>query len=225
MNLSPENLTFLTDLADNNNREWFNSNKTLFQHYQDEFKAFHEHLKSLMDRHDQIARSKIFRIYRDVRFSKDKKPYKSHWSGTFGRATQYLRGGYYYQVEPGKSFAAGGFFGPNSQDLLHIRKQIQQDPDDLKKVLASKQFINYFGELQGEKVKTAPRGFSKDDPAIDLIRHKQFLVYHHFSDEQVTSKNFSEKLDNAFQAMRPFFDVMSEYLTTDLNGVSLIEGL
>jgi uncharacterized protein (TIGR02453 family) len=98
MKLSQENLTFLQNLSKNNNRAWFNSNKSLFQEQYDEFKAFHAHLKSLMEGHDQIGRSKVFRIYRDVRFSKDKTPYKSHWSGAFGRATVHLRGGYYYSI-------------------------------------------------------------------------------------------------------------------------------
>jgi uncharacterized protein (DUF2461 family) len=90
------------------------------------------------------------------------------------------------------------------------------------KILKSDHFRNWFGELRGEKVKTSPKGFSKNDPAIDLIRHKQFLVYHHFTDKEVTDSEFSEKLSDVFKAMRPFFDLMSEYLTTDLNGVSLV---
>ena len=175
-----------------------------------------------MDSHDQLDKSKVYRIYRDVRFSKDKTPYKNHWSGTFGRATHYLRGGYYYQIEPGKSYAAGGFFGPNAQDLLHLRKQISQDADLLREVLKSDEFKNTFGELQGEQVKTAPKGFSKEDPNIDLLRFKQFLVYRHFSDDEVLEPNFINILNDTFKAMRPYFDVMSEYLTTDLNGESIL---
>lgn len=221
MLLSNDNLDFLNSLAANNNREWFEEHKSSFEKYQNEFKAFHSELKKLMVQHDQLDKSKVFRIYRDVRFSKDKTPYKTHWSGTFGRATHYLRGGYYYQIEPGKSFAAGGFFGPNSQDLLHIRKQISQFADPLKAVIESSDFKKYFDSLQGEQVKTAPKGFSKEDSEIDLLRHKQFLVYRHFSDEQVLDASFMDDLNDTFRAMRPFFNVMSDYLTTDLNGEEL----
>jgi len=222
MPLSSANFNFLSQLSKNNNREWFDAHKNEFQTYQDEFKAFHKELQKLIESHDQIEKGKVFRIYRDVRFSKDKTPYKTHWSGSFKRATHYLRGGYYYQIEPRKSFAAGGFFGPNSQDLLHIRKQISQDPDFLREVLESELFKKYFGELHGEKVKTSPKGFSADDPAIDLIRHKQFLVYRYFTDSEALSEGFVEMLNDTFRVMRPYFDVMSEMLTTDLNGESLL---
>lgn len=221
MQLTKDNLTFLTDLRENNNRDWFNDNKLSFEKNQKEFKSFHSELKKMMDTHDQLDKSKVYRIYRDVRFSKDKTPYKTHWSGSFGRATHHLRGGYYYQVESGKNFAAGGFFGPNSQDLLHLRKQISQFSDPLRAVLASESFKKHFGNLDGEKVKTTPKGFDKEDPEIDLLRHKQFLVYRHFSDEEVLGENFKDLLNDTFKAMRPFFDVMSDYLITDLNGEEL----
>lgn len=220
--LSRENLAFLKRLSANNNREWFDAHKSDFLLYQEEFKAFHQQVHTLMNTHDQIAKGKVYRIYRDVRFSLDKTPYKNHWSGAFSRATRHLRGGYYYEISPGGSYAAGGFFGPNSQDLLHLRKQISQDPDHLKTVLNSPQFEEHFGELLGEKVKTAPKGFSIDDPAIDLLRHKQFIVEKSFKDEEVLSDDFSISLNNTFQAMRPFFDVMSDFLTTNLNGESLL---
>ena len=220
--ITKENIQFLKSLAQHNDREWFESHKSEFVLYQEEFKLFHQQLLDLMNKHDQIEKGKVFRIYRDVRFSKDKRPYKTYWSGTFKRATAQLRGGYYYQIEPGNSFVAGGFFGPESQDLLHIRKQISQDPDPLVSVLSSASFKEYFGLLEGEKVKTTPKGFSSEDSAIDLIRMKQFLVYRHFSDEEVLHKDFNLKINESFQAMRPYFDVMSMYLTTDLNGLPLI---
>ncbi len=219
--ISKENFEFLKALAANNNREWFEANKATFEIYKNEFKLLHASIESLMNTHDQVAGGKVYRIYRDVRFSKDKTPYKSHWAGSFKRATHYLRGGYYYQIQPGKSYIAGGFFGPNSQDLLHIRKQISQDPEHLLNVLNSNPFKETFGELTGEKVKTSPKGFSADDPAIDLLRHKQFLVYRHLTDEEVLHPDLAMAINNTFQAMRPYFDVMSDYLTTNLNGEPL----
>ncbi|MEO9477407.1 MAG: DUF2461 domain-containing protein [Cyclobacteriaceae bacterium] len=221
MSISSENLQFLKDLAENNRKEWFEAHKPDFLQYKEEFKQFHESVGSLMEQHDQISGSRAFRIYRDVRFSKDKTPYKNNWSGGFKRATSQLRGGYYYQVSPGNSFVAGGFFGPNSQDLLHIRKQISQDSEPLLEVLNSKAFKDHFGELKGEKVKTSPKGFSIDDPAIALLRHKQFLVYRNFTDEEILKPDYASMVNESFKAMRPYFDVMSMYLTTDLNGEEL----
>lgn len=221
--ITKETFDFLTNLSRNNNREWFDANKPRYQKVYDSFKAFHTELLALMKEHDQIEKGRVYRIYRDVRFSKDKTPYKPYLAGNFKRATHYLRGGYYFQIEPGNSFLAGGFFGPNSQDLLHIRKQLSQFPDPFFEVLENKEFENYFGSLKGEKVKTSPKGFDKEDEAIKLIRHKQFYLEHSFTDEEVLDENFMLGLNNGFQRLRPFFDLMSEILTTDLNGESILE--
>lgn len=221
MNISKENLQFLKKLSENNYREWFDQHKEEFREYQHEFKRFHASIRTLMDQHDNIGSDKVFRIYRDVRFSKDKTPYKTNWSGSFKRATPLLRGGYYYQVSPDKAIVMGGFFGPNSEDLLHIRKQISQDAGPLREVLSGKSFKHYFGALHGEKVKTKPKGFSIDDPNIYLLRHKQFLVSRQFSKGDILSKDFDIQINETFRAMRPYFDVMSMYLTTDLNGEEL----
>ena len=221
--ITSETFDFLDDLSRNNNRDWFDQNKTRYQSIYGDFKEFHLELMEFMKAHDQIEKGRVYRIYRDVRFSKDKTPYKPYLAGNFKRATHYLRGGYYYQIERGNSFLAGGFFGPNSQDLLHIRNQISQFPDPLMEILEDKNFKEYFGVLKGEKVKTAPKGFSQEDEAIDLLRHKQFYVEHYFSDEEVLSDDFMIKLNEGFQGLRPFFDYMSEILTTDLNGESLVD--
>ncbi len=216
-------LAFFSDLKDNNHREWFNAHKDTYQTSKEEFEAF---VKALMDRmkaHDHIdeANTKIYRIYKDVRFSKDKTPYKTSWSTNIKRATKLLRGGYYLQVGPGNSYMAGGFFGPNPQDLLHIRKHISQDATDLRAALAHKELTEFFGDLRGEQVKSAPKGFSKEDENIDLLRHKQFMLRHNFSDQEVASGDFMALVDRGFQLMRPFFDVMTEILTTDLDGQPL----
>lgn len=222
MPISSSNLQFLTALRGNNTREWFDAHKDDFLKGQEEFKTFHSSVEDLMRQHDQIDASKVYRIYRDVRFSKDKTPYKTHWAGSFRRATHYLRGGYYYQIEPGRSLVAGGFFGPSPQDLLHIRKQISQDPEALEEIINAPDFQRLFGGLKGEAVKTAPKGFSQDDPAIGYIRHKQFILEHYFTDEEVLAEDFAARLSQVFQQMRPYLDYMSEILTTDLNGESLL---
>lgn len=111
----PSNFDFLSSLKANNDRDWFNANKTFFQKEQSEIEAFAEALLQMLNRHDLIetpsAKKSLYRIYRDTRFSNDKTPYKTHWSGSFKRATKFRRGGYYYHIEPGNSFIAGGFWG------------------------------------------------------------------------------------------------------------------
>lgn len=216
---------FLNSLKENNNREWFGLNKSVFLEAQEEVRSFTSVLENLMTSHDEIdvSSTKVFRIYKNVRFSKDKTPYKTSWSGSFKRASQSRRGGYYFQIQPGNSFVMGGFFGPNPQDLLHMRKQLSQDPTPLRNVLQSKKFQNVFGELEGDQVKSAPKGFSKEDENIDLLRYKQFMVRYSFSDKEALSTDFPNTMSNAFKEMRPFFDAMSELLTTDLNGLSLVD--
>lgn len=218
-------LLFLNDLKRNNNREWFTEHKLTFQEENQKFIDFADHLLLEMNKSDHIetptGKKSVFRIYRDVRFSKDKTPYKTHFSGSFKRATEQLRGGYYYHIEPGNSFIGGGFWGPNSKDLLRIRQEISADASELKDIITSTKFINSFKTLDGDKLKTAPRGFDKEHPDVDLLRLKQYIVHQKFSDTDVMKSDFSKKVINTFEAMRPFFDYMSSVLTTDQNGVPL----
>lgn len=219
--ISPPTFEFLRELEANNNREWFTANKKRYQAAFDEFKRFGEGVRDGMSHHDNIETLNVFRIYRDVRFSKDKSPYKTHLGAYLSRATRRLRGGYYFHVEPGGSFAGGGFWEPESADLKRIREEIAADDKPLRKIIADPQFVKTFGALEGERLKTAPQGFAKDHPAIDLLQMKQFLVSRKFSDKEVTAASFQEQVVETFRHMRPFFDYMSEVLTTDANGLPL----
>jgi len=216
---------FLKELQANNNRDWFLENKERYQEQHGYVVQFADELLAQMNKVDNIetpsGKKSIFRIYKDVRFSKDKSPYKTNIGGAFTRATKELRGGYYFHIEPGNCFLGGGFWGPSPEDLKHIRMQIAADPEPLQAILASNAFVSTFGKLEGEQLKTAPKGFDKDHPAIDLIKYKQFLLVRKFSDNDVQSENYLELVFTTFQAMRPFFDYMSEILTTDLNGEPL----
>jgi uncharacterized protein (TIGR02453 family) len=225
--ISKSNLAFLKDLKKNNNRDWFLKNKTCYDEALHNIILFADALLSEMRKHDNLenksGRSSVFRIYRDVRFSKDKSPYKTYWGGSFKRATKKLRGGYYFQIAPGDSLAAGGFFSPNPADTLRIRTDMNLNFKDWKKLLSDKKFKTTFGEMKGEKVSTSPKGFSKDNPAIELLRYKQFYFEHRFTDKEVMSNDFLKNLNQTFKTMRPYFDYMSEVLTTDVNGISLID--
>lgn len=218
-------LQFLNRLKQHNNRDWFNEHKDEFSVQQAYIETFAEQLLAAMNEHDVIetpsGRKSLHRIYRDTRFSADKTPYKTNWSGSFTRATKLRRGGYYFHIAPGNSFIAGGFFGPSTQDLKRIRDDISYDAAPLRKILKSKTFINTFGSLLGEQLKTAPKGFDPTHEAIDLLRYKQFLLRRNFNDEEVLSATFLKEANQTYKNMRPFFDYMSDVLTTDINGLTI----
>lgn len=225
--LPATNLEFLKKLGANNNRDWFNDNKDWYVKEHENAINFAEDLLAKLSVHDQIqtptGKKSMMRIYRDVRFSKDKSPYKNRWAGSFSRVKPQLRGGYYYNIQPGATVVGGGFYQPNPEDLRLIRDHIAQDDAPLRKVLNDKEFKRVFGELQGEQVKTAPKGFPKDHASIDLLRYKSMYVFRSFTDKEVLSKGFADKAVSTFLALEPFFSVMTEMLTTDLNGISKID--
>lgn len=215
-------IQFLKQLAKNNNKPWFDENKAQFLDAKQNVEQFMLALKDELNQHDKIEAFKLYRIYRDVRFSKDKTPYKTYFSGYLSREGADRRGGYWVSIEADKSIIGGGFYGPEKHDLLRIRQEFSADGEQIKKIVSAPQFVKYFAELKGEGVKTAPKGFSKDDQNIDLIRKKQFYAFRSFSDAEVTSPEFVKEAVSTFQALRPFFDYMSEVLTTDANGRKLI---
>ena len=212
---------FLKQIEKNNNREWFSENKNVYDKAAAEAKIYFTKIYDEYAKRDHLEAMKIYRIYRDVRFSKDKTPYKNHFSMFMARTKPFLRGGYYLHIEPGKSFAGGGFWEPNKEDLFRIRKELELDDKELRAIIEDKTFKDTFGTLTGDELISAPKGFDKNHPAIDLIRKKQFLVSKSFTDKEVLAADFTEKVVAVFTAMRPFFDYMSEVLTTDLNGESL----
>lgn len=219
--ISKDTLDFLIQLKNNNNREWFADNKKEFQKLEKDFKVFAQEIVADLSKTDSIDKIQMFRIYRDVRFSKDKSPYKTNFGVALGRTKPMLRGGYYLHIEPGGSFVGGGFWEPNAEDLNRIRKEFEMDDTEIRKIISDKNFVNVFGSLQGDELKTAPKGFDKEHPAIDLIRKKQYLISRKFTDKEVMDKNFKTEVVATFLAMRPFFDYMSEVLGTNLNGESI----
>ena len=214
---------FLENLKKNNSREWFAEHKTEFKELETEVKGFYSALMNKLKAHDDIEKLKMFRIYRDVRFSKDKTPYKTHFAGSFSRAGQRLRGGYYLRLKPKETFIAAGFWEPNKEDLFRIRKEFETDASEIRAVMDKKSFKEVWGDMQGDELKTAPSGFDKDHPNIDLIKRKQFIFIKNFSDKEVMSPNFLTNVDLAFQEIRPYFNLMSDILTTNLNGESLLD--
>ena len=218
MGIDVSTIKFLKDLEKNNNREWFQSNKDKYENTLQNIKDVSAEVKEKLSKKDLIEDAKVFRIYRDVRFSKDKAPYKNNLGVHFTRATKKLRGGYYLHIQPGESFAGGGFWAPSPEDLKRIRDEFAFDTKTIRKITSGKTFVKYFGTLGGDELKTAPSGYDRNHPGIDLIRKKQFVVMRKFTDKEVTDKNFVKEVVATFEAMRPFFDYMSEVLGSDING-------
>ncbi len=224
MQLKKSTFTYLKELHQNNNREWFAATKEEYVNAQKNAKELFSAIHLNLQKHDDIEKSKMMRIYRDVRFSKDKTPYKAHFANSYSRLGKELRGGYFLRIRPGESFLAGGFWEPNKEDLYRIRQEIALDASEIKEILAAKEFQKYFGGKfeSFSELKTAPRGFDKEHPEVSLLRKKGFIASRSFTDAEVLSSSFIEEVDKSFRALRPFFNLFSDILTTNLNGESIL---
>jgi uncharacterized protein (TIGR02453 family) len=218
-------LDFLYQLTSNNHREWFQEHKQAYISAKENVEHFLDGLLAVMNQHDQLetpsGKKSLYRIYNDVRFSQDKSPYNPRFAAYLKRTKPFLRGGYYVWIKPGGSLIGCGFASPNAGDLKRVRTDMVANLPDWEQLLASQALKAQFGSLKGDKVKTVPRGFSSDDPAIDLLRYKQLWFERAFTDREVTAPDFVLRVNQAFKAIRPFFDYLSEVLTTDSNGESI----
>jgi uncharacterized protein (TIGR02453 family) len=223
MQFEKSTFKYLQALEVNNNRDWFAAEKETYLKAQQNAKEVFSDIHLKLQKEDEIEKSKMMRIYRDVRFSKDKTPYKVHFANSYARLGKELRGGYFLRIRPGASFLAGGFWEPSKEDLFRIRKEIELDASEIKEVLKEKSFKKYFGGKfeSFSELKTAPRGFDKEHPDVALLRKKGFIASRSFTDEEVLSPDFADEVTKSFQAMRPFFNLFSDILTTNLNGESV----
>jgi uncharacterized protein (TIGR02453 family) len=217
---------FLKQLSANNNRDWFLDHKAEYERAKENAEEFFDALIAKMNVHDQLetpsGKKSLWRIYNDVRFSKDKSPYNPRFAGYLKRLKPMLRGGYYLWLTPGNSRLGCGFSYPNADDLKRIRQDIASNYTDWNKLLKSKTIRSHFGNMRGEQVRTAPRGYTIDHPALDLLRYKQYWFEHSFADKEVLRPDFLLTVNKTFKSIRPFFNYMSEVLTTDMNGESVI---
>ncbi len=221
MILSQDIFTFLKKLANNNSRDWFQANKESFKIHQSNIQIFGEEVKTRLNTFDSISNFKIFRIYRDVRFSKDKTPYKKHFGLTWKRTPPELRGGYYLHLSPGESFLACGVWDPSKNDLDRIRYELIHDGNKFKELIQSKSINSIWSKLQGNELKTSPRGIDKNHLNIDLIRKKQYIFSKKYTDTGVCSGEFLDDIETSFKVIQPFLNYISEILTTNKNGESL----
>ncbi|MEM1357889.1 MAG: DUF2461 domain-containing protein [Bacteroidota bacterium] len=222
--IKKSSLTYLKQLAKNNNRDWFQENKPTYEAARENIAAYAQAVMDQLSETDVLetasGKKSLFRIYRDVRFSKNKSPYKTHFSGHLVRDGKFRRGGYYFHFDPASKeyVVGGGFYGIESADLKRIREEIAASATDFREIMADPEFIRVFGEMRGEKLKTAPKGFPKDHPDIDLLRYKQFYAFRECTEKQVLSSEFVDLTVEAMLTLRPFFDLFTEVLTTDANG-------
>jgi len=218
-------MPFLVALKINNNRDWFADNKELYEKAKTQANIFFKNLGEELHRIDNIRFQKMFRIYRDVRFSKDKSPYKTHFGADFIRIQPHNRGSFYVHIEPDNMFVGGGFWNPNKTDLQRIRRAIELE-DNLQYILHDTQKCGIeFGHAFGDPpLKTAPKGFDKEHPRIKLICHKQFLLKKDIDYKTTISPaSLMQQIVEEYRIMLPFFDYMTEVLTTNENGESIID--
>lgn len=209
-------ILFLFDLSHNNDRIWFSDNRTRYEEARGNFDTFIQAILGEIVKFDPIykgleAKSCIFRINRDTRFSHDKSAYKTNF-GAFmvrgGRKNGDKFPGYYLHIEPGSSFVAGGAYIPPTPWLSAIREQISRDGDRLLRIINNREFKKYFNGLEGESLKVPPRGYSKDNPHIELIKMKSFLADRNYSDDEVLAEDFFDTVAGAFRAMKPLNDFL-----------------
>jgi uncharacterized protein (TIGR02453 family) len=222
MGIDSSILEFLNNLSQNNNKPWFEANKSVYQGCLEVYNVFLKEVHDSLKKTDEVDDLKRFRIYRDIRFSKDKTPYKNNFGTGFVRSTSKLRGGYYLHIQPHNCFAGGGFWDPNPQDIKRIRDEFSYDPDSILAIQSDRNFVKYFGSIQGDGLKNVPKGYDPDLKSGSLIKKKQWVVMRSFSDKEVVHKSFTNEVIKTFEAMRPFFNYMSTTLTTDSNGESIL---
>ena len=215
--INKSTLTFLSGLKLNNEREWFNNNRSRYEEARKNFEAFVQAVISEIVKFDPIykgleAKSCIFRINRDTRFSHDKSVYKTNF-GAFmvrgGKKNGDRFPGYYFHIEPGSSFAAGGAYVPPTPWLNALREKIGENAHELIRIVNNKEFKKYFGALDGEKLKTAPKGYPRDHPYIELLKMKSFLAYRSISDRELTSEGCFDLVVSSFRTMKPLHDFLT----------------
>lgn len=210
-------LDFLSELTLHNDREWFQTHKATYDQLRQDFEAaVGRWLKQLSTQDASLAglepKKCIFRIYRDVRFSKDKRPYKTHFSAYFSAGGKAGNGpGYYVQLGPnGQTLLAGGLYEPEKEQLARIRQEIDYNGEALHALLDAPSFRKYFDGMGGDKLKKAPAGYPTDHPDIELLKHKSFVVSHIVPDATARQLDLDTYVPAAFQAMQPFCAYLQE---------------
>lgn len=202
-------LDFLRNLEKNNNKEWFDANRKTYENTRKQWLEFTAEAIEVVGKFDKDVamlepKSCIFRINRDIRFSKDKSPYKINFGISLskgGKRDDFC--GYYLHLQPGASFIAGGSYMPMPDKLAAIRQEIDYNAKEFVDIITHKSFKTNFGTLGGEALQRPPKGYEADNPMIQFIKHKSFIAEYKLSDKDLLDPNFSKKMVDLFKAMSP----------------------
>ena len=214
-----EVLSFLSALQKNNSKEWMDANKSDYQSSKKVFLQFVTELIEKTAKFDPtitglLAKDCVFRINRDIRFSKDKSPYKTNMGAFIARGGKKTKGaGYYVHIQPENCFIGGGIYMPEAAELAKIRQEIDYNASALLEILSEENFKNTFGEMNGARLKTAPKGYPKDHPHIDLLRLKSFTVFTKVPETEVKKDNFLDEVSNKFLTMYAFNNYLNNAVT------------
>lgn len=210
-------LDFLRELATNNNKAWFDAHRREYEQAKHHFDALLVELirnfEPIEDLHGMAPKDFTFRINRDVRFSADKSPYKVNMAAALGQGGKKgRRMPYYIHLQPGDCFLGGGLYMPDADQLRMIRAQIDHNASELAQIINAPDFVEQFGGLHGEQLKSAPKGYPPDHSAIALLKHKQFLAVRSLSERDVTAPDLVPQVIAAFKAMKPFNEYFNRVL-------------
>lgn len=217
--LQSSTIKFLKDLKKNNNKPWFDTNRKSYENARTDFASLVESIIAATSKFDASvadlkAKECMFRINRDVRFSKDKSPYKSNMGASINAGGKKISiPGYYFHFEPGQSFAAGGLYMPMPPELAKVRQEIDYNFDEWKKIISNKTFVKYFNKVDGVDVLSRPpKGYTDDNPAIEFLKMKSFLVSRPLSDKDLLDKSLVKEVAKTFEAMKPMIDFLNHSL-------------
>jgi uncharacterized protein (TIGR02453 family) len=212
----PSTLQFLEDLSQHNDKGWFADHRERYDAARSDFEAFVEALRialtpAIPQLAEQRARDLMFRIYRDVRFSKVKTPYKTHFSAYFSRAgRKAVDAGYYVHYEPGGNcFISAGMWQPQGKLMKAVRQEIDYSLAEIAGILEDKNFKKLWGGLEGERLRTVPQGYTAENPAIELLKYKSFIVSHHLPAEQWAKADVVKKIVHLCSVARPLIDFLN----------------
>lgn len=214
--LHPSTIKFLASLEKNNNKPWFGEHRSDYEAAKNDFEIFVDEIRKELVvieplLADQRAKDMVFRIFRDVRFSKDKTPYKANFGAYFCKGGKKSPlGGYYFHLQPGKSFLAGGIWMPEGPMLKAIRQEIDYNFQEFEGIMNDKAFKKLFKKMEGESLKTLPQGYTADNPAIEYLKMKSFIVTTPLPDANLGSKTAVSKIVKTFTLIKPLVDFLNK---------------
>ncbi|MFT3703709.1 MAG: DUF2461 domain-containing protein [Agriterribacter sp.] len=222
--LQSSTVLFLKQLAKNNNKTWFDANRDKYDTARKDFENFIQLLIDQFGKKDasiasQVAKNCMFRINRDIRFSKDKTPYKKNFAASLNKnGKKSILAGYYFHLEPGNSFVGGGIWMPMPAETQKIRQEIDYCFDEFKKIVSSKKFVETFKELDQEeeiKLTNVPKGYAKDNPAAEFLKLKSWIAMKPVTDAELTSKDLVKKSAEVLAALQPLIEFLNRSVATE----------